>query len=188
MRAHRAGLLAVGTAALLLSGPAAGQVEDGIVLNIMRECARINDATARLACYDNNIRSAGAAPRVSVPGRMDTPQGNASAPISGNTPSGFGGESVRTNTPRNATPAPRAAVSSGQVDEVTAPITAIAERGPGIYLLTIEGGAQWQFAESVSRSYRVPSVGSTVEIARGSLGSFLMRFDRQQGVPVRRVR
>ncbi|HWK40708.1 MAG TPA: hypothetical protein VNR60_02150 [Croceibacterium sp.] len=180
MTAHRASILAAGAAALFLSGPAIAQVEDGIVLNIMRECARIDDPTARLACYDNNIRSAGASPRVSTPGRMDTPQASAGAPVSRNSPSGFGGDSVRT-TQRFETPA-------GQVDEISATITAISQRGPGLYLLTIDGGAQWQFAESVGNSYRVPRVGSTVEIARGSLGSFLMRFDRQQGVPVRRVR
>ena len=61
-------------------------------------------------------------------------------------------------------------------------------RGPGIYAFTLEGGAQWQFSETVGSSYRVPRVGSTVEIERGSLGGFLMRFDRQQSVPVRRVR
>ena len=49
-------------------------VADNIVLNIMRECARIDDPTARLACYDNNIRAAGGNPN-SVPGQMGAPSG-----------------------------------------------------------------------------------------------------------------
>lgn len=181
MKAHRATILAAGAAMLLAPAlPARAQVSDEIVLNIMRECARIDDPTARLACYDNNIRSAGANPRTSVPGRMPTPQASAGAPVAGNSPQGFGAESVR--SPQ------RAETSAGQVDEISASVTAISQRGPGIYLLTLEGGAQWQFSESVGNSYRVPRVGSTVEIDRGAMGGFLMRFDRQQAVPVRRLR
>lgn len=180
MKAHRATILAAGAAMLLLPGmPAVAQVDDGIVLNIMRECARIDDPTARLACYDNNIRAAGANPRTSVPGRMQTPQSSAGAPVAGNSPQGFGAEAVRTPQ-RFQTP-------SGEVDEISTTIATISQREPGIYSFTIDGGAQWQFAESVSLSYRVPRVGSNVEIERGALGGFLMRFDRQQPVPVRRL-
>lgn len=183
MTAHRATILAAAAAALLLPGvPAMAQVADNIVLNIMRECARIDDPTARLACYDNNIRAAGANPRASVPGRMQVPQASAGAPAAGNTPQGFGAESVR--TPQR----PQAPSPSGQVDEISTTIASIAQRGPGIYAFTIDGGAQWQFAQSVGSSYRVPRVGSTVEIDRGALGGYLMRFDSQEPVPVRRVR
>ena len=183
MKAHSATILAAGAATLVLPGiPAMAQVDDGIVVNIMRECAKIDDPTARLACYDNNIRAAGASPRAAVPGRMQAPQSSAGAPVASNTPQGFGAESVR--APQRV----EAPSSSGQVDEISATIASIAQRGPGIYAFTIEGGARWQFAEGVSLSYRVPRVGSTVEIDRGALGGYLMRFDRQEPVPVRRVR
>ena len=185
MKAHSATILAAGAATLVLPGiPAMAQVDDGIVVNIMRECAKIDDPTARLACYDNNIRAAGASPRAAVPGRMQAPQSSAGAPAASNTPQGFGAESVRApQQQRVQAPSP-----SGQVDEISASIASITQRGPGIYAFTIEGGAQWQFAEGVSLSYRVPRVGSTVEIDRGALGGYLMRFDRQEPVPVRRVR
>src|SRR5690606_39592588 len=64
MPAHRATiLLSAAVASLTLTAlPASAQVPDGVVLNIMRECAKIGDPTARLACYDNNIRQAGATP------------------------------------------------------------------------------------------------------------------------------
>jgi hypothetical protein len=185
MTAPRATILAAGAATLLLAGaPAAAQVDDAIVLNIMRECAKIGDSTARLACYDSNIRAAGGNPSASAPGRTTVPNAGVSAPVPTSTPQGFGAESVR--APQRA-PAPGTA-SVEQDDEISAKITGISQRGPGTYAFTLEGGAQWQFAEGVSSSYRVPRVGSTVEIERGSLGSFLMRFDKQQAVQVRRTR
>ena len=180
MTAHRATILAASAATLLLTGaPASAQVDDAIVLNIMRECAKIDDPTARLACYDNNIRAAGATPRAAVPGRMPSPQGG-NAPVAGNSAQGFGAEDVRTPERFQA---PR-----GQMQEIQARVRSIREREPGVYLFTLEDGAEWRFAEGVSRSYRVPRAGSTVEIERGSLGSFLLRFDSQPPVPVVRVR
>jgi hypothetical protein len=180
MKAHRAMILAAGAATMLLPGaPTLAQVDDGIVLNILRECARIDDPAARLACYDNNIRAAGANPRASAPGRAEPSAPGAGIPASPNSPQGFGAETVRTQQ--------RFQAPSGQVDEVFATVTAISPREPGIYLLTIDGGAQWQFSEGVSTSYRLPREGSTVEIERGALGGFLMRFDKQRPVPVRRI-
>lgn len=163
--------------------PAAAQVPDNVVLNIMRECARIDDPTARLACYDNNIRAAGGNPR-SVPGQGPVVRGGA-APGAGASsgPGGFGGESVKTDErfdsyeQRGLGP-----------DAITARVTAAVQREPGIYLVTIDGDAQWLFSESVSRTFRPPTRGASVEIQRGALGSFLMVIDGQQAVRVRRVR
>jgi hypothetical protein len=194
MTAHRATILAAGAAMLTLTGgPAAAQVAPDIVMNIMRECSRIDDPTSRLACYDNNIRSAGGVARSSVPGQMARPQG-AGSPASSNpveafglptrsTQGGFGGETVRTPTPSYA-----AAPTGGKLDRITPKVAAAVEREPGVYLVTLDDGAQWQFAQGVASGYRAPARGSTVEIERGSLGSYLMRVDGQQPVQVRRVR
>jgi hypothetical protein len=179
MTAHRATILAASAAALLAAAPAAAQVDDGIVLNIMRECAKIDDPTARLACYDNNIRTAGPAARVTVPGRMQPPQGG-SAPVSGNSVQRFGAEDIRTPD-RFETPA-------GEVDEIQARVRSIREREPGVYQLTLEDGAQWRFAEGVSFAFRVPREGASISIERGALGSFLLRYDSQEPVPVIRIR
>ena len=181
MIAQSAKVLLTGAAAVLLCPlTAQAQVPDEVVLNILRECAKIGDATSRLACYDNNIRSAGASPRAAAPATPAAPQGGG-APVTSNTPQGFGAESVRVERQRQAEQLRETA------SEIRAVVTGVAQRGPGIYLVTLEGGAQWQFAESVPFSYKPPQRGSTVEIERGSLGSFLLRFDRQQPVPVRRV-
>jgi hypothetical protein len=206
MPAHRAKILgatigAAGAASLLLAGaPATAQVDQNTAVNILRECARIDDPSARLACYDNNIRNVGGVARTTVPGTVqvqggaapvapNSPQSfglrtpDASSPpaqAAANGPQGFGAEDVRTPE-RFSTPA-------GQLQEINARITSIRPREPGIYAFTLEDGAEWLFAEGVSSGYRVPRNGSTVEIERGGLGSFLMRFDNQGPVPVRRVR
>ena len=179
MLAHRATILAAGAASLLLAGaPALAQIDQNTAVNILRECARIDDAAARLACYDNNIRNVGGTVRATVPGQVQV-QGGA-APVASNSPSGFGAEDVRAPE--------RFSAPSGAVQEINARITSVRPREPGIYAFTLEGGAEWLFAEGVSSGYRMPQAGSVVEIERGGLGSFLMRFDDQKPVPVRRVR
>ena len=193
MLAHRAKILgasiwAAGGASLLLTGaPVSAQMDQNTAVNILRECARIDDPSARLACYDNNIRNVGGTARVSMPGQMPVVQGGGApvvqggaAPLAANSPQGFGAEDVR--TPRVA------AAPVGQIQQIDAQIKSIRQREPGIYAFTLADGAEWLFAEGVSSGYRVPRAGSTVEIERGALGSFLMRFDDQSPVPVRRTR
>jgi hypothetical protein len=159
---------------------AAAQVSDEIVLNILRNCAQIDDATARLACYDNNIRTAEANARGSVPGAMEAPAASRGAPIAATGPGGFGREAVR-SPDRFETPA-------GEADAIRARVATVAERERGVYLLTLEDGAQWLFNESVGFSYRPPRAGENVDISRASLGSFLMTYDGQSAVRVRRIR
>ena len=163
--------------------PASAQVADDIVLNIMRQCAKIDDATARLACYDNNIRAAGGNPAPVTPGAMAVPQGAGGAVV-GSTgaaeASGFGAEDVR--TPRAQQPRTTTASS------IVARVTAVETIRPNQYRFALEDGAVWEFSESASNTYSPPREGSEVEIDRASLGSFLMRFDNQRSVRVRRVR
>jgi hypothetical protein len=163
----------------LIATPAAAQVDDSIVLNIMRECAKIDDPTARLACYDNNIRSAGGAPRATMPGQVPAPQGGA-APVAPNAPGGFGADSIRTQE--------RFDPGRNGASEISARVSAVREREPGVYLVTLDSGAQWLFTESMGRTFAPPRQGQTVEIQRGALGGYLMVVGRQQGVRVTRIR
>ena len=185
MTAFRAPIRAIALAAtavplLVLAAPASAQVSDEIVLNILRNCAQIDDPTARLACYDNNIVQAGGQARSSVPGQMGVPSGGGGAPVNTSGPSGFGREDVRTPDRFN-TPA-------GEIDELRARIAGVSMQQPGVYLVTLEDGAQWQFAETVPFSYRPPRVGDRITIDRASMGSFLMVVDGQTSVRVRRIR
>ncbi len=204
MIAYRAALILSGAATLCaLAVPAQAQIADDVVLNILRECARIDDPTARLGCFDNNIRNAGPA-RNTIPGQVRAEGGGAvlnprggsvsdfgaedfrpeervEAPRGANGATGFGREDVPTPERFNATPA-------GELEMINARVTAVSEREPGVYVVTLEGGAQWVFSQSVSSTYNPPRNGSTVEIRRGSLSSFLLRFNNQEPVRVRRLR
>jgi hypothetical protein len=152
-------------------------VDDSIIVNIMRECAKVEDPSARLACYDNNIRNAGATPRATVPGQIPAPQGGA-APAASNAPGGFGADAVR--TPERFDPERNGA------SEITARVSAVRERG--VYLVTLDSGAEWLFTESTDRGFTPPRRGGTVEIKRGALGGYLMVIGRQQGVRVTRIK
>jgi hypothetical protein len=181
MTAFRATVLAIASAPLaLMAMPAQAQIDDAIVLDIMRQCARIDDATARLACYDNNVRVGNTSvARPSVPGAMPRPQsGAAIAPNNGAT--GFGREDVRGPE--------RFEIPAGEIEELTARVRTVEQLNQGTYLLTLEDGAVWQFAETVDFAYRPPRAGSTISIDRAALGSFLMVFDSQRSVRVRRIR
>mgnify|MGYP000492403646 CR=1 FL=1 len=181
MIAQRAAVLLAGAATFAtMSSPAIAQVDDSIVLNIMRECARIDDPSARLACYDNNIRSAGANPRNTVPG--ETVVRGQGAVLSGPGASGaagFGSEDVRGPE--------RFQSRSEDIQQLTARVAGVRPSGPGRYIITLEDGAVWRFTDSVPANYSVPRQGSEVEINRASLGSFLMRYRGQQSVRVERV-
>ena len=174
-------LVSVALPLALVASPAAAQVSDEIIVNILRNCAQIDDPTARLACYDNNIRAAGAGPRNSVPGAMAAPDGGRGTPMDSGRATGFGSEDIR--TPERFASAP-----GSVADEVRARVADISERQRGVYLVTLEGGAQWLFTESVPCAYRPPRAGDTIEIDRAALGSFLMTFDSQRSVRVERVR
>jgi len=184
MVVQRVSILALGAAALALpAGPAAAQADRTIVLNIMVECAKIDDPTARLACYDNNIRQVGGTIRNTVPGQTVRGISGGAAPIEGAQGArGFGAEDVEFARPG---PAPRPA---GQIDEIHPKVASVAPREPGIYRVGMDDGTMWEFAEGVSSQFRLPRRGDTIEIERGALGSYLMQIDGQPPVPVRRIR
>lgn len=169
-------------AALAIAAPSGAQTPDNVIINILRECAKIADPTARLTCYDNNMGASGTTAR-SVPGQGPTVNGGPTPAIASNGASGFGADSIKSPDRFES------AEARGQgPDEIRAVVTAAQQREPGVYLVTIDGGAQWLFSDAVSRSFRPPRKGDTVEIQRASLGSFLMVVNNQQGVRVRRVR
>ena len=176
--AHRATILAAAAGSIMLaSGPAAAQADQRTAINILVECSKIEDATARLACYDNNINQAAN----SIPGVVTAPpRGVGGGGPVAQGPQGFGADDLRTQQRFNPVPSSQR--------EIQARVASAREREPGMYLVTLEDGAQWVFAEGVDFSFRPPQRGETVEIERGALGSYLMRINNQKAVPVRRVR
>ena len=49
-------------------------------------------------------------------------------------------------------------------------------------------GSQWTVVDEAPFGYAEPRAGSSVRIEPGSLGSYLLRYDSQQSLRVRRVR
>jgi hypothetical protein len=166
-----AGALALPIMAAALTGEAAGQDEDyRTIVTIMRACSTIQDITARVTCYDQNIAvSAAPAKGATVP---EPSQPNPAAR------SGFGSDSL---------PQPRSPTQS-RSDQIDAQVKQSAMREPGVYVLTLEDGGEWQFVDAAPAAYEVPRAGSTVRIVQGSLGGFLMRYAEQPSIRVRRIR
>lgn len=151
--------------ALLVPSTAQAQVEGR-----MRECRRLGDADARIACYD-------AIPLAEPEQRTAVEQAPPAGPAP-RAPAGFGA---------NQLPAPPAAASS-EPDRISARVAGAVERQPGIWLVTLEDGTEWQFVDGAPSGYDPPRTGATVEISRASLGSYLMRYAGQRAVRARRVR
>lgn len=150
-------------------------------------CVRIEDLSARLACYD---RAAGR-----------TPTGAAAAPATGTAPAPV---PVPAPTPQSApapdvapAPASAAAPEAGfgsrslpqkkQSDEPTkiqARVTAVRRLPRGEQVLTLENGQVWQQIEYKAEPQY--EAGDVVVIRKGVLGSYLMT--RATGSPTTRVK
>lgn len=166
-------------AVLAIPSAALAQEDPNAALRIMRECAKIDDPAARHACYDNNFRHTDAATSALEPTPSEVPQPR-SVPIVRNGESRSVTDSAR--PPLRPPPPNSASVRA------TSSVTAVAEKAPGTYLLTLEDGTQWEFAQSMGVSYNSPRRGSVVQVQAGTLGSHRLRVDGQQPVRVRRVR
>ncbi|WP_305096109.1 hypothetical protein [Croceibacterium aestuarii] len=179
--ALRATFLLAGSAMAVAATPATAQVNNEIVLNIMRECAKIDDPTARLACYDNNIRAAGGNPK-SVPGQMPSPNGGGAVLAPQGAPGGFGADDLRSRSSARFDP------NRNGARQITTTVSAVRERQPHVYLVELTNGAQWLMTESGGSSFRPPRKGDSIEIQRGALGGYLMVVGSQQAVRVERIK
>ena len=155
----------LGSTAVAAAVPATAQGEAAL-RGELRACATIAEIDARVACYDALSASEEPAPQAAAG------------------PRGLGSEQV----PRARSPQPERATAQAEADSIEATVVASVEREPGIHLVTLEDGAQWQFVEGVSLAYNPPRPGASVEIRSASMGSYLMRYQGQAAVRVRRVR
>lgn len=165
----RATMVAVSGATLAaVTAPTMAQEADGALRSQLRNCSQIAEISSRVACYDALSEDVSPAPAERAVAE----------------PRGLGSEQVRQVQPTRTEPA----AEHAERHSIEATVTAAVQREPGIHLLTLEDGAQWQFAEGVPASYNPPRRGSTVEIRSAAMGSYLMRFQGQQAVRVRRIR
>jgi hypothetical protein len=166
---HFARIATLSMAALVMLAPGAGyaQLGEGSLLRTLRECRVMADVSARTACYD------------SIP--LDAPEQRtaAAAPPPD--------QQATTDFGSNQLSRPSAAKSTAP-DRISARVARAIEREPGVYLLTLADGTEWQFVDSAPADYEPPRPGSTVEISSASMGSYLLRYAGQRSVRTRRVR
>ncbi|HEY6816939.1 MAG TPA: hypothetical protein VI168_15490, partial [Croceibacterium sp.] len=161
---HFAGLARLAVAAALASVPAAGlaQSDERPLAGMLRECRGLADASARMACYDRIPLDAPEQRTAAVPQAPARAEQRADA--------GFGANQL-----------PRPAAQAGP-ERISARVAHAVERQPGIYLLTLADGTEWEFVDSAPAAYDPPRAGSTVEIVAASLGSYLVRYAGQRAV------
>lgn len=166
-------------AALANPGQAAAQQNSEALVQIMRDCAKIEIPADRFACYDSNFRDADASDVTPAPHGSVRPTQSRDMPSTESRASRDGQELSQVRSTRAA---PDAVISGA-----TLPVVAVVERAPGTYLVTLEGGAQWEFADSMGAAYNPPQRGSEAEMLPGALGGHRLRIDGQRPVRVRRV-
>lgn len=174
--------------ALALSGQLQAQTLD------FGSCVRVEDLSARLACYDRAAGrgASGAAPvaPAAVPApRMAAPPAEVRAPAparAADPVAQFGSESAPTKQ-NDALTTPKLQQRE-EVDalpkQIEARVASVRQRPGGEQVLTLENGQVWQQTEA--RREPVFAAGDTVVIKRGMLGSFLLTL--QKGSPTTRVK
>lgn len=174
---HWGALKLAGVAVMGLSPSVAqAQLDGPTIANVLRECRKIADATARVACYDNIPLGASAAVATSGSAAHPAPPAPAAPPAAAS--SRFGS---------NQLPRP-ASAETREADEIEAEVASVTTRAPGVYLLTLTDGTQWRFIDPAPSSYAPPRQGSMVTIQRAALGSYLLRHAGQPSTRIRRVR
>lgn len=174
---------AVSIAATVAGLPVTAQAQDErVTLNILRQCAKVADVMARVACYDRNIGVEVAQPvqpqRPTGYGSNQLPSPPPPAVAAPSDPRGFGANQlVQPEADRGAS-----------LDSVSARVAAARILAPGVYVLTLEDGAQWQFVDAAPASFDPPGRGATVEFFAASMGSYLLRYRGQRGIRIRRIK
>lgn len=139
------------------------------IVRVMRECARIADVPARVACYDRAIAA--------EPQTAQAPRDTAPAPPPPRA-TGYGAEAL---------PQTRAERAE-QPERIELAIAAISEMAPRTYRLTVSDGGVWETTEAAPLTYDAPRKGSRIALSRAAMGGFQMEFAGQRSIRIRRVR
>jgi hypothetical protein len=178
----RKAILATGfaaTVALVVAGGATAKDRDpprkSPLVNALAACRQITDPGQRLACFDKasgELLAATDKGDVSVVDRSQLRQARRSL-------FGF-------NMPRLPFfPGDKSA--DDVADKLVSKVAAVRDLGHNRYAVRLaDGNAVWETLESYG-AFHTPKVGEPVEINRGPLGSYILRFGRQRGVKGRRI-
>lgn len=146
-----------------------------------QQCARIDDAAARLACYDSIYRSTAAigAPGAAA-GAAATTAGVAAAGAANNPQADFG----LSEAAKRALDPEKAKVE--MPESVTDKVTSVRHKPTGELVVTLANGQVWLQIDSDSRAK--VGVGQTVTIKKASLGSYLLVGPDKVATRVRRIK
>jgi hypothetical protein len=173
-----AAVVAIAATALPLTAPAVAQrgMGDAERLRLMTECDTIKDETRRLSCYDAAVRrgrsALGAGQQGMLPG-MPAAQPRSPQQAFGMTP----------GLERNLK---IAAPRSAETEEISTKVASAADRGAGMWRITLADGARWQFTEG-QHNFQPPARGEEVRVRKAAMGSYLMYVGKQPSVRVVRV-
>jgi hypothetical protein len=160
--------LGLATAGILLLGSSWAQTPPGA----LRSCAKIDDDTARLACFDREIA------RVSVA----DPPGKESAPVSLSPEERLGLSEQRVQRLES-----KGAAQPQAISELQAHILSLSVGNDGRDVFALDNGQTWQQTETQLSFSARP--GDAVTIKKGALGSFwLSKSPGQQSTRVKRLR
>jgi hypothetical protein len=143
------------------------------VVEAGRQCTQIKDSLARLVCFDKAFEaspaeSAAASVPVAVVAPVATPvpavvPAPAALPAPAVVPA-LGDESVRKLEGRDAEPQ--------TPTNLTATVTAVKQMRPDVFRVTLDNGQVW--LQSEMSSLFSASIGDTIRIEKGALGSYRM--------------
>jgi hypothetical protein len=179
MRGYSAVIALAATAGLCHAAASAQtpprQTSGADLLNAVSACRAIDDATRRLACYDEaatRLSQAVGRNDVVVLNREDIRQTRRSL-------FGF-------HLPRLPFLGGGAREVEETPDEITATVSAASNIGYDKWRIRLQDGAVWQTTES-SAYIQPPHAGSIVVIRRGAMGNYFMRIDGQRGLRAMRT-
>lgn len=164
--AMMAGCLVAASAQAAKPAPIAPVVQEVI------DCRKLEDTTARLACYDKAV------------------DGMAKADANGDliTVDRQQREALRHQAFGLSLPSLlifERGAKSDDINRITATVKSAAQDAYGNWTIVLEDGATWRQIEAAD-VFRPPHPGSTVAIRRASLGSYFMNIDGQIAIRVRR--
>jgi hypothetical protein len=167
--------IAAALAAIVLAAPAWAAQAPSVspVVQSVIDCRKIDEASARLACFDKAVAGLEASEAKGDLVSLDREQ--------------------RRSARRQAFGLSLPSLSfldrgerTDEVNRLTTSVTGLSRASDGKWVITVEGGAVWRQIDDNEFS-REPRIGAVAKIRKAALGSFFMNIDRQQAIRVHRV-
>jgi hypothetical protein len=154
----------------------------------LKACSTIDDAAARLACYDRLAGRTTASTRAAPAPEAASAVERASAPAAA---SAAAAPAATAEQDFGLTPAAKKArepeaAEAAKPESIERTIAAVARDGQDRFVVTLDDGQVWAQNEPKAGVY--PRKGESVTISRAALGSYVLRSQRFGSIRVRRLK